>query len=257
MSIILSFDEIWTYVCIAFISIFGTAVVSIMINIIKLKSIEINLPRNNNLAVCEFVESAVKLYSCHNRIVRFNQTINLFFENYESNGEMMVKVRGIHKYKIKNFQKKTLSIPISLYSGLGRGEIETGGFEFARIGNVEIRDSALTQRIILNGEQTKKTFNYNELSISPDETVDLEYHSYGVYRMKDHLTWTIQELSKDLTLIVENNTDFKNAALYYQVNHHNSFNIENRIKRQRSKDIIDFHELVFLSQGFTISWSFS
>jgi len=169
----------------------------------------------------------------------------------------MIKITGIHKYIVQNpFPDKALPVPISIYSGLGRGKFAKGGFKYVKIGDRRFLKENLDAQISINAEQTTKCFKFH-LSIPIGKTETFEYHTYGIYRLDELFVWTFQEMSDNIKLSVKNDTDYEKTFIY-KINHHNCEEIENgRIDRsQKNFDTIDFREFIFPYQGFEISWDF-
>jgi len=254
-SIFSPLSYIWTNVLIAFVALFGAVFAPIFMKIIDIKINYINddFPKN------QIVESAKAWLESSSDIIRSEQTIDLCFESVKHNTEDMIKITAVHKYIVHNsFPDKALSVPVKIYSGLGRGKSAEGGFEYVKINDTEFSGDLLRVHIATNEEQTIKHFIYN-LSIPIGGSASFEYHSYGIYRLEDRLIWTFQRMSDNIRLSVKNDTNFKDKLFKYKINHHDCEAIENgRINRssQQNRDTINFDDYIFPYQGFEISWDF-
>jgi hypothetical protein len=254
ISILLSWDSIWTSFLIGLMAISGTAFFATNPTKTLPASPTKTLPANPTSLV---VNKAKDLIDSH-KIIRTNQSIELTFKMNKSKTGVIVE--GVHRYKYKNlFPDKDSSVEIRLSSGLGRGEGKAGGFTYAQIGGRNFNERAIAHSTHYNKEMSSETLILS-VPMPTNGEADCEFHSYGEYRLNDSLIWTVQDLSDNLELTVKNETGYSgypNTAFRYRIFHHKSPMLENGLveRRPTNVDVIDFDDCILPYQGFEISWS--
>ena len=247
---------VWTTVFAAFMGLFGAILIPCMFRLM------------DSFANQETQGSA------DSDIVRSHQTIDLTLELVKvcANGEIVkedspdeikksatsaIKISGIHKYTVQNNSNTPLSVPLNMFSALGRGKNSEVGFEYAKIGNKTIDKEHIQLYTQRNGDGTLRNIVHNT-SIPANEAMKFEFHSYGIYRLSDRIVWIIQTLSDDLVVTAKNNTHFA-KRLGYQIIHPHYEKIErdDGIVRANNTLTIDFgNSRILPYQGFEVSWDF-
>lgn len=208
------------------------------------------------------------------KIIRRNHTLKLILEKNESVclDEPTILIRGLHEYKLfNNSFVNSLPVYFEIYTDIGRqcGDAKSGGFERVIVDHIPLSDYKLRESLV-----TKHHKQYIEIKteIQKRKEMQFEYHTYGIFRMKDRLIWTVQELSENFDIEVTNKTGFsigqfnangKNNEIIFKINHHNENLIsQNKIicsKDDEGNDIynISFDSEILPYQGFEMSWDFS
>jgi len=199
-------------------------------------------------------------------IVRTEQSFDFVLERHTYEGNPAVKISGIHRYTIKNpSATETLHIPIRLITELGWQSMDTGGFTCAIIttssgGRTQFQGETIKRRIGYEMRSlTGTTFKHDE-KIPPGQSATFEFHTYGIYRLRDRFIWYSQDFSADCKITVINQTG-SSSLLWYQVYHHEREQIENGRIQQDEKmlmsDIIIFGEPIFPYEGLAMYWDFN
>jgi len=213
----------------------------------------------------EIQSSFCWLYS-RTTVVRTEQSFDFVLERHTYDGNPAVKISGIHRYTIKNpSTTETLHIPIRLITELGWQSMDTGGFTCAII------TTSAGRRTQFQGETIKRRIGYEMRSLTgttfkhdekipPGHSATFEFHTYGIYRLRDRFIWYSQDFSADCKITVTNKTGSSNL-LWYQVYHHEREQIENGRIQQDERllmpDVIIFGESIFPYEGLAMYWDFS
>ena len=257
-------DSTYTGIAGTLISIGGTATLTALTKFIY----DFEFRRN------EVAYKAYKRLKKYAQIVRHDHTLKLVLEKDDSLDEPTILVRGIHKYKLFNYSFVcSLPVHFEIYTDIGRqcGDAKSGGFERIIVDHVPLSDYKLREYLV-----TKHHKQYFELKtvIQKRKEMQFEYHTYGLFQMKDRLIWTIQELSENFHIEVTNKTGYSigefdtnknenNNEIIFKINHHHENLIsQDKIicsKDDKGNDIynISFDSEILPYQGFEMSWDFS
>jgi hypothetical protein len=193
-------------------------------------------------------------------VSRTKQSLTLILYPCIYKDEPAIKVIGKHKYTLKNISDETLEYSINYSAELGiQGEDDTGGLEYAKIGDEEEYDKDQIKNYVnhVNTDPAMVYFNLSEKSLEPNGKLTFEFKTYGIYRVADHLIWTFQEYcEKDSTVEVINKVDDNEnepTELYFRVNHNE---YDKLTPQGTSKHTIKFKRSILPFGGFVVSWDF-
>lgn len=265
--ILINFDLNYIGIAGTLISIGGTAALTALTKFVY----DIEFRRN------EVAYKAYKRLKKYAQIVRRDHTLKLILEKVESKDcfdKPMIRVRGVHKYKLfNNSFVRSLLVHIEIYTEIGRqcGESKSGGFERILVDNIPLSDYELRESLV-----KKRHRQYLELktAIKKRKEIQFEYHTYGNFSLKDQLIWTVQDLSENFHIEITNKTgysirqfdtneDKNNNEIIFKINHHHENLIsQDKIIYSKDDDGNDIYNISFDSeilpyQGFEMSWNFS
>jgi hypothetical protein len=234
-------------------------IISMLIIFVYLKHKDTTISMNsmNNDSIAPEIESIFDWLYKHSSVIRTKQTLLLKFENCDYEGEKSIRVIGIHKYSVSNpDDTKTIKLPVNAVAELGQRKENSGGFLFAMIGDRAISSTIIDSFVSYDAIKTKAHFHY-VTNIQASETVDFEFHTFGIYRLCDRLTWIFQDFGDDFHIKVENNVNEK-VAIYFKMNHHEREYIESKcIENTGSNEYnIEFRHPIAPYEGFSMHWDF-
>ncbi|MCL2357548.1 MAG: hypothetical protein FWC70_10450 [Defluviitaleaceae bacterium] len=216
-------------------------------------SIMINRPEKNN----PVVKSAYDFIEQRSFFIRTNQTIELTLDLIEKDNSKYIEITGIHLYTVYSPNTSKPSDFFVYYRPeLGKqSKANNGGFKRVLIGNKSCKKDINFSKF-LSTKKHEIAFKYVD-TIEPNNSLDFEFHTCGVYELKGRVTWAILDLCDGLILRIKNQTGLSGGKLEYSVNHHKKEEIESKIKSCVMNDEICFNHPIFPYQGFEISWDFT
>ena len=203
-------------------------------------------------------DAVFNLYNKSGTPIRKKHTLELTMEYDKKKND--IKISGVHRYRLHNNSLDGTPKPLEIYTDLGRqGDPKSGGFNKAIIDGRTIEDDELEglQTHVRELDKVKACFCC-DLEEQPCGYNTVEFHTYGYYRLKDRLIWTVQDFSENFTITVNNSTGFP-SHIWFKINHINEDKIHRSIKYPKEKPIriIDFKSVVLPYQGFEMTWDFT
>jgi len=267
---ILSFT--WENLAIALMAVFSTFATVIF-------GVWISKAQNKTTQIDPILDAAINWLKLESTTVRTEHKLKLTLELLKTDFDNFVKIVGIHEYTVHSpYAKCIFDLSIDVYTDLGvdLGNITDDVYNNLRAilglnsnlgvdvplgiklsgGFTEVRHNGKPVGISdkIRYEKTKARF-IDKIRVNPADKATFEYHTYGLYRLKDRLVWTVQELSDGFTVTVENGTQLPFGNLLYWINHHDREVIKID-KPFKTVDVIEFLCPVFPYQGFEMSWDF-
>ena len=236
------------------------------------------------------IKNSVRWVKLKNRVVRTNQTLEIKLDMIEICGDTYLKITRRHIYSLVSPNtNEVLGHKINIYTDLGfnlnelseidaesslledlgfdvkcanaesRAKIRKGGFRSVSIPhNAEpLKSNLLLDYVKYDG--AKACFEYkregkDEHDITIDNPLTFVYETYGFYRPKDRLVWTVQDLSENFKVTIISDKPLTRFNLKVWVNHHERNNIRLNEDTVRNVYTLDFTSPVFPYQGFELYW---
>jgi len=207
------------------------------------------------------VDEAVRWLASEKNVVRSNHSLVLTLTLEDIDGASHIKIKGVHKFTVScPGVNESVRYPTEdIYTDLGIfGSIESGGFTYVKIEGEQIfTGQNLVGKLKTDKREAKVQFQHS-VTIPSRGKKSFEFHTYGIYRTKDRLVWTVQDLSEAFDVMIINETGISdNENLSFWINHHEGKNIRREMRVDALGHIpIKFTEPVFPYQGFEMFWNF-
>jgi len=207
------------------------------------------------------IKLAVGQLKRHEINTRYRHSLVLTLKPNEDNeGNSSILVEGIHKYTLKNESLRDDCRDISIYTDLACST-KQGGFKKVDIKgkNIDIELAGERLENFIQTKHNKVYFSYTKLDFKRRSDVGFTYHTYGIYRLRDRLIWTVQDLSDEFNVEIVNETTYK-LPLTIKINHSDDDIIMSKSKPtindgKAEKYEVSFPAAVLPFQGFEISWN--
>jgi hypothetical protein len=203
------------------------------------------------------LSSVMSALRAQSELVRYNHRLELRITLHNSE-EIMIF--GNHRYSYQNPASFPKTRNLVLFTDVGRqGTERKGGYERVRIGKELLEGTKLEKYIT---EQNNKVYFSKPIKIEKMKPLDLQIETYGLYRLRDRLVWTVSELSEGFDIKVVNETNMS-GEIDFKINHHNESLIRDQIEDKsfkftaREEKAIHFNSEVLPYQGFEMIWSFN
>jgi len=166
-----------------------------------------------------------------------------------------VRVTAVHTFVVRHSSRLRRRAEFGLYTDIGRWASE-GGFEsVCGPDGIELRASDLRLTEEHGKVRFKSTYIFDPRTPAPFTVV-----TYGVFRLSDRLIWTIEQMSGDLRVKIEDLTGL-DGEVSIKVNHHREEEIVNNgeLEKDRRRDGIRVWDFAFAGavlpfQGFEVQW---
>lgn len=185
-------------------------------------------------------------------LYRANQSIEI---TMSSKGQG-IRIDAEHKFDLQgNFRKKR-QVLFSLYTDVARWGTGGGFVSIVEPSGSVLRGADLENYMKRDSGkiQFERIYTFKP---GMGETFIIE--TYGEFRKSDRLFWTIEHISADLTVRINDYTGLE-GGLGVKINHHRSANIEENFRRRpnNSGTVLEFEFLgeVLPYQGFELQWSY-
>ena len=198
-------------------------------------------------------------------LIRKNHSLTL---NFVQEGEK-VHLTKEHKFILKNPSSRTIRKELRMYTETlawrhlrGGKLIEVnGGFTLISENNNRIEKSQLayhpdkTNPIIQHTPNGMAIFS-KEYTFTSGAEIEFEFHSHEYYRLTDRLVWTVEHLSDDFSVTLNNHTKML-ESFQVKINHHrgSEIHISKVIDAvSNEKSFFRFGTYVLPYQGFEVLW---
>lgn len=169
------------------------------------------------------------------------------------NGE--VRVSAVHRFMLRQSSHRARRHSFKLYTDIARWG-SAGGFQsVCGPDSVELRDADLQRHLTEVDGKVRFERIYNFRARTPDPFTIV---TYGLFRTNDRLIWTVEHISSDFKVKVEDHTGL-NGPLDVKINHHREADIVANLVRLDADGVrtLEFRYVgeVLPFQGFEVQWS--
>lgn len=180
--------------------------------------------------------------------MRMNQVAIITFST-EGN---RVRLDKLHRYSLRNPSVFPRTRKVEMYTPAATSG-PSGGFALViEPDGTQLEGDALGELVTYrNGKYIfSKTYR-----LQPGDGNTFEFRSYEYFRMRDRLSWTVQDLSDDFRVRIINQTGVPNA-FEIQIKHHHEKEIIEAIKPIESagETQFEFNSELLPYQGFDVIW---
>ena len=185
-------------------------------------------------------------------LVRSNQTIEITLRAKDST----ISAKAEHRFEVLSSFNRRRSITLRLYTDVARWGSDGGFSCVVEPDGTALRDEDLGHfvREVSGRPQFEKTYNFR-----PGVPEGLVVETFAAFRLRDRLIWTIEQISRDLRVRVNDYTGLE-GQVDVKINHHRSREISEGIRRRTSRDG-QVSEFAFIGavlpyQGFELQWEY-
>ena len=185
-------------------------------------------------------------------LYRANQSIEI---TLASNGQG-IRIDAEHKFDLQGNLRKTRQVLFSLYTDVARWGAGGGFVCIVEPSGSVLRGAELEN--YMKRESGKIQFE-RIYTFKPGIGETFIIETYGEFRKSDRLFWTVENISTDLRVRINDYTGL-NGDLGVKINHHRSASIEENFRRRpaNSGTVLEFEFLgeVLPYQGFELQWTY-
>lgn len=183
-------------------------------------------------------------------VTRSNQTIEI---TLRAAGDV-IEVKAEHRFDLVSSFRRTRRLPLRMYTDVGRWGAAGGFACVVEPDGNSLRGELLTPFVkeVAGKPQFEKVFDFR-----PGRPESFIAETYATFRLTDRLIWTIEHISRDLKLRV-NDYSRLTGDVDIKVNHHRSREITDAIRVRNARDgtvrEVDFVSELLPYQGFELQW---
>jgi hypothetical protein len=186
--------------------------------------------------------------------LRKHQKVIIYLREDE-NGN--IKVFAEHSFTLKNTLGRTQTKSFNMYTDLGGWNMDGGFISVQENGKTTLEGASL--KLHLDKVNNKEYFR-KEYKMAAEAEMSFRFTTFGYFRKRDRLIWTVQDISEGFDIEVRNETSMKDE-ITFKINHHEEREARNSISRMLGQNECEVVRLtipsaIFPYQGFELSWNF-
>jgi hypothetical protein len=186
-------------------------------------------------------------------LVRSNQKLEILLERVGDG----VRVTAEHRFDLTSARLFRQHLQFRLYTDIGRWCPDGGGFtQIVEPGGGVLSGDALSSHV--RTTEGKAEFE-KEYTFHPRRPESFVVETYGLFRSRDRLIWTVEHISRDFSVVIRDRRH-AHGDVQVKVNHHRAPEIAKAMAAPRDAGDGRIMEFAYLGevlpyQGFELEWS--